>query len=65
MNARVSTVKPTFEIWLKANGYKPKPCNCGGPQYGTDHAPDCEFELSSMDLQDVFEDEMAEMFSED
>jgi hypothetical protein len=19
-------------------------CNCGGPQYGTDHAPDCSLE---------------------
>ena len=21
-------------------------CNCGGPQYGTDHAPDCALNLA-------------------
>lgn len=51
-----------FEYWLKMNGYKPKPCNCGGPQYGTDHAPDCEYEVSALDLQEQFDDEMVERY---
>ena len=54
-----------FEYWLKMNGYKVKPCNCGGPQYGTDHSPDCEFELSALDLQDQFDDEMEERYDYD
>lgn len=26
---------------MKYRGYDVANCNCGGPQYGTDHAPDC------------------------
>lgn len=54
--------KPTFEAWLRGSGYKVKPCNCGGPQYGTDCSPDCEREVSAMDLQDLYDDEMYERF---
>ncbi len=54
--------RPTFEQWLAGNGYKPRPCNCGGPQYGTDHAPDCEWEVSALDLQDLFDDQMGERY---
>ena len=36
-------------------------CNCGGPQYGTAHAPDCEFELAAdeawREAQDEAQDE--------
>ena len=55
-------MRTRFEHWLAMNGYKIKPCNCGGPQYGTDHSPDCEYELSALDLQDQFDDEMAERY---
>ena len=34
-------------------GRKIADCNCGGPQYGTDHAPDCAMIL---DAQRVDED---------
>ena len=27
-------------------------CNCGGPEYGTGHSPDCEFELGLEYLSD-------------
>ena len=26
-------------------------CSCGGPQYGTDHAPDCEWELQAIEIE--------------
>lgn len=32
-------------------------CNCGGPQYGTDHAPDCAIELAWDEACAVFQDE--------
>ena len=57
--------RPTFDEWLKGSGRKVKPCNCGGPQYGTDCAPDCEREISAMDLQDLYDDEMTERFEFD
>jgi len=56
------TNRPTFEQWLAGNGFKVKPCNCGGPQYGTDCAPDCEREVSALDLQDQYDDEMEERY---
>jgi len=60
-----TTMIPTFEQWLAGNGYKPKPCNCGGPQYGTDHSPDCESEISILDLQDLYDDDMLDRFEFD
>lgn len=57
--------KPTFEQWLRGNGRQVKSCNCGGPQYGTEHSPDCAWELSALDLQDEYENEMYERFDYD
>ncbi len=31
-------------------GYQICPCNCGGPQRGTDHSPDCDMVLDAMDV---------------
>jgi hypothetical protein len=50
----------TFEQWLKANNITLAPCNCGGPQYGTDHSPDCEWELDAMRRQDQWEEDEAQ-----
>ena len=32
-------------------------CNCGGPQCGTDHSPDCEWELAGLDAYEQAQDE--------
>jgi len=29
-------------------------CNCGGPQYGTDHSPDCTYVLAWDDAIDDY-----------
>ena len=31
-------------------------CNCGGPQYGTDHSPDCELLLAWDEAKDLYND---------
>lgn len=35
------------------------PCNCGGPQYGTDHSPDCAVCLA---WDDAIEDARQQLF---
>lgn len=47
-----------FQKWLKRNGRSADPCNCGGPAMGTDHAPDCAWNLSVLNLWDLFQDEL-------
>ena len=41
------------------------PCNCGGPQSGTKHSPDCEMLLSWDHLRDVAEDEIADEIADE
>jgi len=36
-------------------------CNCGGPQYGTDHAPDCAINLAWDDAIEQARDEQYEL----
>lgn len=35
-------------------------CNCGGPQYGTAHAPDCELILDATQVDKELRDEAFE-----
>ena len=37
-------------------GYEIRACNCGGPQYGTDHSPDCQMLLDALDVEQIIED---------
>lgn len=39
-------------------------CDCGGPYYGTDHAPDCALVLAYDDAREEAEDFQWEMMSE-
>lgn len=38
-------------------------CNCGGPQYGTDHAPDCALERAWDDAMEDAKQEYYEKFT--
>lgn len=49
MTNRMEIAQRLFSKWAI-------PCNCGGPQYGTDHAPDCATELAWDDAWEVAED---------
>lgn len=42
-------------------GQQIQDCNCGGPSYGTDHAPDCAMIL---DAEDVDHDDSEEIQEE-
>ena len=42
---------------MKYLGYNIKSCNCGGPQYGTDHSPDCAMILDARCIEELIEDE--------
>lgn len=35
---------------MKYKGNTISDCDCGGPQYGTDHAPDCRMILDAEDI---------------
>ena len=35
-------------------------CDCGGPQYGTDHSPDCEINLAWDTALELYFDELYE-----
>lgn len=42
---------------MKYRGHEIADCNCGGPQYGTDHAPDCQMVLDAIEVDHEIEDE--------
>lgn len=50
----------TFKEWLKTNNEEVAACNCGGPQDGTDHSPDCDYELSAIELWEEYIQDWAE-----
>jgi len=39
-------------------------CDCGGPQYGTAHAPDCALELAWDEASEIAEDILYQRESE-
>ena len=49
-----------FRAWMSETGNKPAGCNCGGPQMGTGHSPDCENILSLDDLWEEYKDYLYE-----
>ena len=47
----------TFDQWMKARNLTLAPCDCGGPQYGTDHSPDCAWELDVMHREEQWQED--------
>ena len=38
-------------------GHEISDCDCGGPQYGTDHAPDCRMILDADEIERLISEE--------
>ena len=45
----------TFAEWLKDKNKSIPKCNCGGPQYGTAHSPDCEYVVGLDILEEQYD----------
>lgn len=50
---------------MKYLGHEIKPCDCGGPQYGTDHSPDCAMILDAMRIEDIVEEDASSAQEQD